>query len=138
MYYKLASELRIPIFVLLDNDAKENLEQIRPKLRLQDKIHLISSGEFEDLLPQNLILKTINSEFQNLVTITEDDFSPHLSAVENLIEIFRLKGLHEFKKADFAQNIAENLFDEADVSDEIKIIFEELFNQQSPVQALNL
>jgi len=136
-YYKLVEELKIPIFVLLDNDAKENLEQIRPKLRLQDKIHLISSGEFEDLLPQKLILKTINSEFQNLVTITEDDFSPQLSAVGNLIEIFRLKGLHEFKKADFAQNIAENLFDDSDISDEIKIIFEELFNQQSPVQALN-
>ena len=61
-YYKLAEELKLPIFVLLDNDAKENLEQITPKLRNQDKIHLISSGEFEDLLPTNLILKTVNSE----------------------------------------------------------------------------
>ena len=126
-YYKLAEELKIPIFILLDNDAQENIEQIKPKLRAKDKIHLISSGEFEDLLPKSLILKTINSEFQNFVTITEDDFSNELSAVENLVEIFRIKGLHEFKKADFAQKVAENLFDESDISDEIKIIFEELF-----------
>ena len=127
-YYKLAEELKLPIFVLLDNDAKENLEQITPKLRNQDKIHLISSGEFEDLLPTNLILKTVNSEFQNFVTITEEEFNPELSTVNNLVEIFRIKGLHEFKKADFAQKVAENIFDVSDVSEEIKEIFEELSN----------
>ena len=125
-YYKLAEELKIPIFVLLDNDAKENLNQILPKLRSMDKIHLISSGEFEDLLPNDLILKTINSEFQNFVTITEGEFDLNLSAVDNLTEIFRVKGLHEFKKADFAQKVAENLFDSNDISVEIKEIFEEL------------
>ena len=127
-YYKLAEELKLPIFVLLDNDAKENLEQITPKLRKQDKIHLISSGEFEDILPINLILKTINSEFQNFVTITEDEFNKELSTVTNLTEFFRLKGLHEFKKADFAQKVAENIFDSSDISEEIKVIFEELAN----------
>lgn len=125
-YYKLAQELKIPIFILLDNDAKENLEQISPRLRKKDKIHLISSGEFEDLLPRDLILKTVNSEFQNFVTITEAEFNPELSAVANLIEIFRIKGLHEFKKADFAQKVAENLFDISDISVEIKEIFNEL------------
>lgn len=127
-YYKLAEELKLPIFVLLDNDAKDNLEQITPKLRANDKIHLISSGEFEDLLPTNLILKTINSEFQNFVTISEKEFNNELSTVANLTEFFRLKGLHEFKKADFAQKVAENIFDENDISEEIKIIFEELAN----------
>lgn len=125
-YYKLAEELKIPIFVLLDNDAKENLEQISPRLREGDKIHLISSGEFEDLLPKELILKTVNSEFRNFVTIDESEFSTELSAVQNLEEIFRIKGLHEFKKADFAQKVAENLFDAHDISQEIKDIFTEL------------
>ena len=127
-YYKLAEELKIPIFVLLDNDADANLNQIKPKLREIDQVHLISSGEFEDLLPQNLILKTINYEFQNFTTITEKEFNPELSAVANLVEIFRLKGLHEFKKADFAQKVEENLFDENDISEEIRIIFNELSN----------
>ena len=132
-YYKLAEELKIPIFVLLDNDAKENLEQISRKLRNIDKVHLISSGEFEDLLPESLILKTINYEFKNFTTITSAEFNPELSAVANLVEIFRLKGLHEFKKADFAQKVEENLFDNTDISDEIKLIFQELANITSPV-----
>ncbi len=127
-YYKLAEELKIPIFVLLDNDAGENLAQITPKLRNIDKVHLISSGEFEDLLPASLILKTINYEFKNFATITNAEFNPELSAVANLVEIFRLKGLHEFKKADFAQKVEENLFDENDISYEIKLIFNELAN----------
>ena len=127
-YYKLAEELKIPIFVLLDNDAGENLAQITPKLRNIDKVHLISSGEFEDLLPASLILKTINYEFKNFATIINAEFNPELSAVANLVEIFRLKGLHEFKKADFAQKVEENLFDENDISYEIKLIFNELAN----------
>ncbi len=125
-YYKLAEELKIPVFVLLDNDAKENLEQISRKLRPIDKVHLISSGEFEDLLPQSLIIKTINYELKNFATITGNEFNPELSAVANLIEVFRLKGLHEFKKADFAQKVEENLFDDTDISDEIRLIFKEL------------
>ena len=89
---------------------------------------MISSGEFEDLLPASLILKTINYEFKNFATITNAEFNPELSAVANLVEIFRLKGLHEFKKADFAQKVEENLFDENDISYEIKLIFNELAN----------
>ncbi len=130
-YYKLAKELKIPIFILLDNDASENLAQISPRLRNIDKVHLISCGEFEDLLPESLILKTINYEFKNFTTITDAEFDPQMSAVANLIEIFRLKGLHEFKKADFAQKVEENLFDETDVSDEIRLIFRELAELKS-------
>ena len=135
-YYKLAEELKLPIFILLDNDANANLNQIKPKLREIDKVHLISSGEFEDLLPQNLILKTINYELQNFATITENEFNPELSAVANLVEIFRLKGLHEFKKADFAQKVEENLFDEKDISDEIRVIFRELGAKNHKISTL--
>ena len=60
MYYKLSEELKLPIFLLLDKDAEENIAQIKPKLREIDKIHLVACGEFEDLLPKSLIIKTIN------------------------------------------------------------------------------
>lgn len=32
-FYKFAQNLKLPVFILLDNDAKENLEEIIPKLR---------------------------------------------------------------------------------------------------------
>ena len=47
-FYNYAECLKIPIFVLLDNDAQENLHEIKPRLREFDKIHLVKSGEFED------------------------------------------------------------------------------------------
>ena len=69
MYYKLSQELKVPIFILLDKDAEENIRQITPRLRDIDKIHLVSCGEFEDLLPKSLIIKTVNSHFKNFISI---------------------------------------------------------------------
>ncbi|MBQ7765097.1 ATP-dependent endonuclease [bacterium] len=126
MYYKLASELKIPIFVLLDKDAEENINQIKPKLREQDKIHLVSCGEFEDLLPKSLIVKTVNSHFKNFLTITELDLDSDLSTVKVLEEVFKKKGLHEFKKADFAKLVKENIDNRLDISPEIADIIEEI------------
>ena len=86
----------------------------------------MSCGEFEDLLPKSLIIKTINNELNNFATITEEDFDNSLSEVKNLINIFKLKGLHEFKKADFAKLIKDNISNDSDISEEIKTIINEL------------
>ena len=126
-FYHYAEILKIPIFVLLDNDAKENLEQIKPKLRDFDKIHLVKSGEFEDLLPNSLIEKTLKYETKN-ISITEiSKINEYSSTVEFLTEYFRHRGLHEFKKSDFAQAVKENIKNINDVSNEIKEIFDELY-----------
>lgn len=126
MYYKLAEELKIPIFLLLDRDAEENIKQIMPRLRNIDKIHLVSCGEFEDLLPKSLIIKTVNSHFKNFLSISEQDFSGDLATVKILEEIFKTKGLHEFKKAEFAKLVSAEIVSNTDISDEIKAIIEEI------------
>ena len=109
MYYKLTEELKLPIFILLDKDAEENISQIKPKLREIDKIHLVSCGEFEDLLPKSLIIKTVNNELNNFATITESDLETELPTAKNLENIFKTKGLHEFKKAEFAKMVRDNI-----------------------------
>ena len=126
MYYKLAEELKIPVFVLLDKDAEDNIRQIEPKLRPIDKIHLVSCGEFEDLLPKSLIVKTVNSDFKNFLSITEADLPSDIPTAAILEELFKTKGLHEFKKADFAKMVKDNITTEEDISDEIIAIIEEL------------
>ena len=126
MYYKLIEELRVPIFVLLDKDAEDNINQIKPKLRDIDIIHLVSCGEFEDLLPLSLIVKTINNELTNFASISENDIDTSISTVENLENIFKTKGLHEFKKADFAKLIKDNITDDSDISAEISSIIMEI------------
>ena len=125
-FYEFAECLKIPIFVLLDSDAQDNLNQIKPKLRAFDKIHLVKSGEFEDLLPKSLILKTLNYEIKNISIPSLEGLDGTNSTVEFLEEFFRHRGLHEFKKADFAQAVKANISNMSDVSDEIKEIFNEL------------
>ena len=121
-FYNYVEILKIPIFVLLDNDAVENKEQIIPRLRNIDQIHLVRSGEFEDLLPKTLIIKTLNYLTQNISTASLEGLEEGKSTVEFLEEFFRHRGLHEFKKADFAQAVKENISDINDLSDEIKEI----------------
>lgn len=112
---------------MLDNDAKENLEQIKPKLRDFDKIHLVKSGEFEDLLPHSLIEKTLKYETENISITEMSKINEYSSTVEFLTEYFRHRGLHEFKKSEFAQAVWKNIKNINDVSNEIKEIFDELY-----------
>ena len=126
MYYKLSQELKVPIFILLDKDAEENIRQITPRLRNIDKIHLVSCGEFEDLLPKSLIIKTVNSHFKNFISIKEEDLLSEIPTAKILEEFFKQKGLHEFKKAEFAKLVRENISNNDDISPEIKEIIKEL------------
>lgn len=135
MYYRLIEELKTPIFLLLDKDAEENIRQITPKLREIDKIHLVSCGEFEDLLPKSLIVKTVNSHFANFSSINDSDLSDDNSEVENLENIFKTKGLHEFKKAEFAKLVRENISTDADISAEIKEIIREIFDKNKTLDS---
>lgn len=125
-FYNYANSLKIPIFVLLDNDAKENLKQIQPKLRKSDKIHLVRSGEFEDLLPKSLIYKTLKYTTENISIPTTEEIEEFSSTVDFLTEFFRHRGLHEFKKSDFAMSVRDNISDLTDVSEEIMEIIKEI------------
>lgn len=125
-FYNFANSLKIPVFILLDNDAEENLREIEPKLRSFDKIHLLKSGEFEDLLPNSLITKTLNYATKNISLAPIENLEQSSSKVEFLEEFFRHRGLHEFKKAEFAELVKENISSLEDVSDEIKEIIKEL------------
>ena len=126
MYYKLVEDLKLPIFVLLDKDAKENLDEITPRLRKIDRIHLLECGEFEDLLPQNLINRTIEYEFSNISIIEKDLLNSKEPRTKVLEEFFRTRGMHEFKKAEFAGMIKNRIKSESDVSPEIVRIIDEI------------
>lgn len=126
LYYKLSEELKLPIFVLLDKDARSNEESINTRLRACDRVYLLDSGEFEDLLPKELIVKTINNEFKNFVSITKNELEQEQPMVKVLEEFFKEKGLHEFKKAEFASRIKQQISSEKDISDEVKKIIKNI------------
>lgn len=125
LFYKYAEILKLPIFVLLDNDAEDNFEEIKPKMRHFDKVHILNCGEFEDLLPLNLVKRTLNRYFKNFVSIGVDDLRKDLPMTKTLTDVFKTCG-KEFKKAEFAALVAQNVQDTKDISDEIKLIINEI------------
>lgn len=125
-YYSLAEKLNIPIFVLLDKDAKENQEYIKTKLRNCDKIHLLNCGEFEDLLPLELVKRTLEYELNNISIIEQEILTTEEPMVKLLEEIFKTRGMHDFKKVEFAQMVRRNILLETDISAEIKAIITEV------------
>ena len=87
---------------------------------------MLDSGEFEDLLPKSLIVKTVNNEFKNFVSITEKDLTTDISMVKTLEELFKDKCLHEFKKAEFALRVKQQISSDKDISDEVRKIVNEI------------
>lgn len=122
MFYKFAEILKIPIFILLDSDAAKNYNEILPRLRSGDKIYILEHGEFEDILPSALIEKTLAYSIANISSTPREDFDRSGGMVHYLEEYFRHRGVHEFKKADFAQALKLNIAGPEDVSDEFKNI----------------
>ena len=130
-FYRLSQTCKLPVFVLLDSDAQQNLEEIKPKLRETDRVHILRCGEFEDILPDSLIKRTLDYATRNISLAPASEIEINGSRVEFLEAYFRHRGLHEFKKADFAAMVKENLKGQEDISAEIQEIFNELF---SPMQ----
>ena len=126
IYYELYNQLKLPIYVLFDKDGTRNSKEIEPKLRPNDRIHIINCGEFEDALSKDLVERTLNSELQN---ISETDINIKEEPghrVKYLEEIFKHRGMHEFKKVEFAQMVRENISSKTDLTPEITGIIEEI------------
>lgn len=126
LYYQLVESLKLPIFVLLDKDAKENLEEIEPRLRDIDKIHLLDCGEFEDLLPIKLVERTLDYELKNISMLEKEKLNEDIPRVKFLEEVFKTRGMHEFKKVEFAQMVKKNIKHEEDISPEVVEIIDEI------------
>ena len=118
-YYEMIEEYKIPIFILLDNDAKPTKDLILPKLRVTDKIYLIQNGEFEDILPKKLIINSLNARYKNSFKCFEEDFHQNSKTAKELYEIFKQKGFGDFKKADFAKTIKEYILTYPPAKDEL-------------------
>lgn len=125
LFYKFAESLKLPMFVLLDNDAKENFEAISTKLRPHDKVKVLASGEFEDILPLNLIKKTLNEHFRNYSSVILEDLRVDAPMTQILEDLFKTRGL-EFKKAEFASLVGEIIATKNDISPEIEAVILEI------------
>lgn len=131
-YYEMIEYTKLPFFILLDKDAEAIKQLIESKLRPQDKLYLIKSGEFEDLIPKNILQNAINAVHSSDFNCIFDDFDDNLAMVQNLENIYKKYGFGEFKKAKFAldlkQYIAKNCTNDDFETSEIKKIIDELIS----------
>ncbi|MBR1425602.1 ATP-dependent endonuclease [bacterium] len=126
LYYELSETLQIPIFILLDKDGMNNAQEMSSKLRSIDKIHIIECGEFEDLLPEELLKRSINCALGSISVLENLILDKKVSRVKFLEEIFKHRGMHEFKKAEFARIVKSNIIGKQDISPEINKIIEDI------------
>jgi hypothetical protein len=125
-FYRLSEVLKLPIFVLLDKDAEENLNQIRPRIRAIDTVHLLNCGEFEDLLSLDLVKRTLEYELSNISIVEQEMLNENAPRVKILEEFFKTRGMHEFKKVEFAQMVKKNIIFPDDITPEIRAVIEEI------------
>lgn len=122
LYNKYKHILKAPIIILLDNDAMPVFEQIKKNLKRKDKAMIIQKGEFEDILPLNLIKRAINATFYDIEKIKLKELKLNTKMCKTLSEIYRTRGIGEFQKAHFAYNLASYITNKKDASIEIEDI----------------
>jgi hypothetical protein len=128
LYYELCETLKLPIFVLLDKDGVQNAKEISYKQRKKDKIHIIECGEFEDLLSKDLVERTLNEALENISEINDEICENAGHRVEYLEEIFKHRGMHEFKKVEFSQMVKNHIKSSSDLTSEICEIVKQIKN----------
>jgi hypothetical protein len=122
IYAEINRETNLPIFIILDADAQEIANEINKNIRQHDRLYLISKGEFEDILPDELICRAINSYYGLTGKIKKEEINIYSSKTDSLSSLWKQKGFGEFKKAEFAHIIAENIKTPADLSEEMRKI----------------
>ena len=131
-FYQMADYTKLPFFILLDRDAYKIQDLIKPKLRKIDSLYLICNGEFEDIIPKNILLKTINYVHKNDYNCFFDDFNDNVSMVSNLENIYKKYGFGDFKKAEFAKQLSFYIKQYATLDDfklsEFEKIIKSIFN----------
>jgi len=122
IYSEINNEVNLPIFIILDADAREIADEIKTYIKKKDRLYLISAGEFEDILTDKLICRAINSHYGLTGSIKKEEININIRKTVALADAWKQKGFGEFKKSEFAQIIAENIKNSADLSKEMRKI----------------
>jgi hypothetical protein len=127
-YREIYEEINLPIFIILDADAKEVADEIQNIILPKDKLYLISGGEFEDIIPDELVCRSVNSYYKNIGAIKKEDIYVCERKASTLADLWKEKGFGEFKKAEFAHIVSENIKTTSDLSKEMVQIISEIRN----------
>ncbi len=128
LYSQIHDKIKVPVILLFDNDAKDICDVLQSNIDPKDKIICIQKGEFEDILSVNLIKRVLNNEYEPASAVSIYDLKIHKRMCENIEEVYRTRHLGEFKKSKFAKLIAESLKYETDISEDIKLLIQDIIS----------
>ncbi len=122
LYAELKYILKIPIFVLLDNDAEPVFNDVVSVLRNQDFAYLIKSGEFEDILSKELIKNAFSEMYYDVKPAAIEELSSVEGTCSALEILWKSRGLGEFRKAHLAKAVHDCISNNSFITDEINTI----------------
>lgn len=128
IYAELKYILKIPVFVLLDNDAEPVYNDVCSVLREQDRAYLIKSGEFEDILPKELIKKAFIDMNYDTKAPTDEELNSEDKTCKILEDLWKTRGIGEFRKAHFAKAVHDCLTDKSYITEEVDAILTTIKN----------
>lgn len=123
--YKIISlEVDIPVLMLFDSDAEKMINSNIDILKDTDDAYVISKGEFEDILPEELIYQALNDQYRLIGGVSPSEIKGKNHKTQVLTDLYRTKGFGDFKKAEFAHILVGYIKNESDLSEELKDIVE--------------
>ncbi|MBX9880060.1 MAG: ATP-dependent endonuclease [Candidatus Obscuribacterales bacterium] len=124
-YLDLRDLVDIPIVVILDNDAAEESQLVMDMLRPCDRLHVLSSGEIEDVFEKAVVIELLNrylQPYKDTAPITLSDLDGQERRTVILNRLWRARGLGDFDKVGFAKSIVDGGLKVEQIPLEIKVI----------------
>lgn len=134
-YVEASEDYRFPICIVLDADAAAFTEDFEFYRRPQDRLFILKEGEIEDLYAPELILKTLDADYQPSETIGVDVLEKprQTGRVKQFQALWHQYGLGHFDKIEFAQNVSSRLQSAADVSEPMRALIEAIWHVKASV-----
>lgn len=122
-YFELRDVVTLPMVLCVDADAGEEIDVASEALRECDRLHIWKDGEIEDTLDVGVLVQQLNAFLQTTGapggSVSPNDFPPGHRRTVLLNRLWRARGLGNFDKIGFAEVIASNLKDKAEVPPDV-------------------
>ncbi len=123
-YFELRDVVAMPIVLVTDADAGDEVEVAAESLRENDRLHVWKDGEIEDTLSTEILVQQLNNFLQasgapGYVAATEFPQGQRRTAILN--RLWRARGLGNFDKIGFAEVVAANLREKEQVPADVAV-----------------
>lgn len=121
-YFEMRDIVALPIVLVTDADAGEEVDVAAESLRENDRLHIWKNGEIEDTLGTDVLVQQLNNFLQASGApgyVGASDFPAGQRRTTILNRLWRARGLGNFDKIGFAEVVAANLREKEQVPPDV-------------------